>query len=292
MLSPELIKQIKKLQLKAGHLANDALTGEYSSAFKGLGMEFDEVREYVPGDDVRSIDWNVTARMNTPYVKKFREEREMTVMLMVDVSPSQSFGTTGRYKHEVAAELAAVLAFLAIKNNDKVGLIAFSDHVEHFIPANKGRSHVWRIIRQVLSHRGRGQATDISGALDYLLQVQKRRCMAFLISDFCATGYEKPLRVAAKRHGLTCVRVSDRREGELAACGLVEFEDRESGARVVVDTSDPNVRVAFKELAAAREAEIFQQFRRFGADSFAVGTEQAVTVPLIQYMRRREMRRR
>jgi uncharacterized protein (DUF58 family) len=290
MLSPEIIKQIRGLQIKAGHLANDALTGEYSSAFKGSGMEFDEVREYVPGDDVRTIDWNVTARMNAPFVKKFREEREMTVMLMVDVSPSQGFGTTGRFKSEITAELAAVLAFLAIKNNDKVGLIAFSDHVEHFIPAQKGRAHVWKIIREVIDHRGRGKATDVSAAFDYLLTVQKRRCMCFMISDFWAVNYEKSLRIAAKRHSLTCVRVSDPRESELASCGFMEFEDRESGRRVIVDTTDAKVRLAYKRKMEQQDLEISRRFRRYGVDSFRIRTDESVTAPLIQYMRRRERR--
>ena len=184
MLSPEIIKQIRHIQFKAGHLVTDALAGEYSSAFKGLGMEFDKVREYTEGDDVRTIDWNVTARMNQPFVKVYREEREMTLMLMVDVSASLNFGTTRKFKNEIAAELAAILAFLATKNNDKVGLIVFSDHVEQFMPPQKGRAHIWRIIRAVLTHKSHGRTTDIKCAFDFLAKVSPRKSMCFLLSDF------------------------------------------------------------------------------------------------------------
>ncbi|MEZ4741853.1 MAG: DUF58 domain-containing protein [Bdellovibrionota bacterium] len=290
MLSSELITQIKRLQLKAGHLANDALAGEYSSVFKGLGMEFDEVREYVPGDDIRIIDWNVTARAYVPHIKKFREEREMTMMLLVDVSPSQGFGTTGRFKNEVSAELAAILAFLAIKNNDKVGLIAFSDHVEQYIPPNKGRAHVWRIIREVLTHEGRGKKTDIAGALDYLMKVQQRKSMCFMLSDFWSDGYETSLRIAAKRHSITCVRVEDPRERELSPCGLIEFEDQESGERIIIDSQDRKVRESFCRAWNSRAEKLTEQFRRFGIASFAVETGEPVIAPLMQFMRKRERR--
>ncbi len=292
MLSQDVLKQIRGIQLKAGHLVTDALAGNYLSAFKGRGMEFDEVREYVPGDDVRTIDWNVTARTNTPHVKVLREERELTLMLMVDVSPSLVFGTGTRPKHELAAELAAVLAFLAIRNNDKVGLIAFSDHIEQFIPPKKGRGHVWNIIRSVLTHRATGKKTDIAGALDYMINVAERRCMCFLISDFWAEGYEKPLRHVARRHDFIAVRIGDQRETNLPPAGFVSFQDSETGEELVLDTSDPTVRATYGRTADEREKTLQSVFRRQGIDHFTLGTDSNVTTPLLQYLRNRERRRR
>ncbi|MCX6106412.1 MAG: DUF58 domain-containing protein [Proteobacteria bacterium] len=291
MLSPEIIQQIKKVQFKAGHLVTTALAGNYLSAFKGRGMEFDEVREYVPGDDVRLIDWNVTARMSQPYVKVLREERELTLMLMVDVSPSQAYGSSGRRKQEVAAELAAVLAYLAIRNNDKVGLIVFSDHVEQYIPPKKGRGHVWNIIRAVLTHKGAGRRTDISGALDSLLQHANRRSMCFLISDFWASDFDKQLRLAARRHDLVAVRVSDPREHELPDVGMVALQDSETGDFVEVDTSDSRVRSAYQKAAVVREKELLGQLRKAGVGTFAIDTVASVTEPLVRYLRERERRR-
>lgn len=290
MLSPKLIKQIRNIEIKAGRLVTDALAGEYVSAFRGVGMEFDKVREYEAGDDVRTIDWNVTARVNVPYVKIFREERELTLMLIVDVSPSQAFGSTGKFKHETATELAAVLAFLATKNNDKVGLILFSDHVEQFIPPKKGRSHVWRIIRQVLTHRGKGQRTDMKGALDYFNQVCKRKSMCFLLSDFCVENYEKSLELAAHRHDLICVDIKDAREQEVPASGLIQFQDSETGENLLVDTSDPNFRKEFTEMVRKVEKKRLDFFRRHKIDFFSVNTEDSVVQPLIRYMHLRERR--
>ena len=292
MLNPEVIKQIRAVQLKAGHLVTDALAGNYLSAFKGRGMEFDEVREYVPGDDVRLIDWNVTARMQQPFIKVLREERELTVMLMVDVSPSQAYGTLARKKQEAAAELAAVLAFLAIRNNDKVGLIVFSDHIEHFIPPKKGRGHVWSIIRSVLTHQDSGQRTDINAALEALQRASRRRCLGFLISDFWAEGFEKSLTVAAARHDLIAVRTVDPREREMPSAGLVSFQDSETGELFEVDTSDRKWRQAYAKQAAAREQRLNQQFRRSGAGSFVVDTGTDTVGPLVRFLRERDRRRR
>jgi len=292
MLPPSVVQQIRMIQLKAGHLVTDALAGNYLSAFKGRGMEFDEVRAYVPGDDVRSIDWNVTARVGEPYVKVLREERELTLMLMVDVSASQAFGTTGRLKNELAAELAAVLAFLAIRSNDKVGLIVFSDHVEHYIPPKKGRGHVFGIIKAVLTHTSQGQKTDVAGALDYMTRVLKRRSMCFLISDFWAADYERSLRLAARRHDLIAVRVQDPRERELPPAGLVAFQDSETGDQVLVDTSDAGVRADYARIMAARDYELGQSFGKLGIGQFAIGTEGSVVQPLVRYLRERERRRR
>lgn len=292
MLSAEVLKQIRGLELKAGHLVTDALAGNYVSAFKGRGMEFDEVREYVPGDDVRAIDWNVTARMSSPFIKVLREEREQTLMLMVDVSPSQAFGSGARKKQELAAELAAVLAFLAIRSNDKVGLVVFSDHVEQFIPPKKGRAHVFRIIRTVMTHRGSGKRTDIAGAVDFTMHMLNRRSLCFVISDFWASGFETSLKMAARRHDLVCVRTLDPRETELTPAGFVSLQDAETGQEVTIDTSDSRVRQGFKKVIAEREEALKSLFTRNGIGSFRLGTESAVTTPLIAYLRERERRRR
>jgi uncharacterized protein (DUF58 family) len=292
MIASELIKQIRGLELKAGHLVTDALAGNYLSAFKGQGMEFEEVREYVPGDDIRSIDWNVTARMQAPYVKVLREERELTLMLMVDVSPSQVFGTAARGKQELSAELAALLAFLAIRNNDKVGLIVFSDHVEQYIPPKKGRSHVWNIIRSVLTHDGSGAQTDISQALEYMTRVSKRRSMVFLISDFWSANFAHQLRLAARRHDLVCVRTQDPQEVALADAGLVEYRDAETGSMHLVDTSSAAVRTAFSQAAKERHDSLSSIFRKARAGTFMISPDVSVATPLLQYFRERERRQR
>lgn len=285
MIPSELIKQIRGLELKAGYMVTDALTGNYLSAFKGQGMEFEEVREYVPGDDIRSIDWNVTARMQAPYVKVLREERELTLMLMVDVSPSQVFGTSSRGKQELAAELAAILAFLAIRNNDKVGLIVFSDHVEQYVPPKKGRAHVWNIIRAVLTHDGAGSRTDVSQALEYMLRVTKRRSMVFLISDFWASGFDHQLRLAGRRHDLVCVRTQDPQEISLADAGVVDYIDAETGQSHLIDTSDKAVREAFAAAARDRHERLKGMFRKARAGTFTISPETSVVTPLIEYFR-------
>lgn len=292
MLSADVLKQIKSLELRAGHLVTDALAGNYLSAFKGRGMEFDEVREYVPGDDVRTIDWNVTARMNAPFVKVMREERELTLMLMVDVSPSQSFGTVARAKREVAAELAAVLAFLATRNNDKVGLICFSDHVEQYIPPKKGRSHVWSIIRSVLTHEGKGKTTDITGALDFLGRVATRRAMSFLISDFWAQGYEKAMRLAGRRHDLVAVRIRDPLELQITAAGLISVQDLESGELLYLDLSDKRVRSQYTQRIQEEEQRLTHFLRRSGVGEITVHTGEPVVMPLVRYLRERERKAR
>ena len=290
MLKPEIIAKIKQLQLKAGYLTSNAMVGEYSSAFKGLGQEFDKVREYIPGDDIRSIDWNVTARMNEPYVKVFREEREMTLMLMVDVSPSQRFGTTGAFKQEQAAELAAILAFLAIKNNDKVGLLVFSDHVEEFIRPQKGRAHVWRIIRTVLTHQGSGKKTDIASATNYLINVIRRKSMCFLISDFQAENFEKGIRILGKKHDLTCCITTDPREEKLPDCGLLEVTDPETGERYCLDFSNRKSQEFLKASWQQEKAELVHLFRRMNASHFFINTDESVVNLVIHYLKYRERR--
>jgi len=290
-LSPDVLRQIRGLELKARHLVTESLAGQYLSAFRGRGMEFDEVREYVPGDDIRLIDWNVTARMQVPYVKVHREERELTLMLMVDVSPSQSFGTQTRRKRELAAELAAVLAFLAIRNHDKVGLIVFSDHVEHFILPQKGRSHVWNIIRSVLTHDGIGSRTDIDGALAFMLRVVRKRSMVFLISDFWAKGYETGLRMAARRHDLICARTSDPLEWGLVPAGLVAFKDTESGTTRFLDTSRRDVREFFRRLATEHDEYLKRSFSQSGADYLNFMTREPIVQSLAKYLGGRQPRR-
>ena len=290
MLTAELIKQIRQIQLRAGHQVTEALAGNYLSAFKGRGMEFDEVREYVPGDDVRTIDWNVTARTSTPHVKVLREERELTLMLMVDASPSQGFGTGGRLKNEVAAELAAVLAFLAIRNSDKVGLMVFSDHVEHFIPPKKGRAHVWRLIQSVLTHEGSGATTDIATAVDQVANILRRRSVCFLISDFWADGYQKSLKTMARRHDVVCVRTKDPFEDGMIDAGVVVLQDAETGERHVVDSGDRQVRRRLEQLCQDHERELTGFFRREGIDHFSVTTGETVVGPLVRYMRARQQR--
>ncbi|MFK7827533.1 MAG: DUF58 domain-containing protein [Oligoflexales bacterium] len=290
MLSPKVLNQIKQIQLKAGFLTTDSMVGEYSSAFKGLGQEFDKVREYFLGDDIRAIDWNVTARMNEPFVKVYREEREMTLMLMVDVSSSQRFGTTGHLKQEIAAELTAMLAFLAIKNNDKVGLIVFSDHVEQFIPPKKGRAHVWRIIRSVLTHQSKGHQTDLAGSLAYLLQVWKKKSMCFLISDFEASDYQKNLKLVSRKHDLTCVLATDQRENSLPPCGIIQFQDAESGEIISIDSSDPKVRESFAQRSKSEWQQLESFFKKNRIDYFVVDTKQSLVKPLVAYFRKREKR--
>ncbi len=293
MLSEEIFKKIQYIQLKAGRVVTDALAGEYSSIFKGVGMEFDKVREYQEGDDVRAIDWNVTARMNNPYVKVYSEERELTLMLMIDVSASLGFGTTGRFKNELAAELGAILAFLATKNNDKVGLIIFSDHVEQYIPPQKGRAHIWRLIRTVLTHESQGQGgTKISSTLDYFIKVCRRKSMCFLLSDFRADNFEKSLKMANKRHEVICVDISDQREKSIQSCGYIECIDSETGEHVVIDTSDKKFRQAYARERLKEKENLHTLFLKNKIDFFSLSTSESVINPFVRYMRQRERRLR
>ncbi len=288
-LDPEIVARIRGIHLRTGHLVDDLMAGEYVSAFKGRGMEFEEVREYQVGDDVRTIDWNVTARMNHPYVKTFREEREMTVMLLVDVSSSGQFGSQFRTKNQVSAEIAAILAYAAIRSNDKVGLILFTDKVEKYIPPKKGRGHVWRVIREVLTPRAAHGRTDLGGALEFLNKVSRRRSVCFVISDFLDEGYQRPLHLASKAHDLVCISISDVRERTLPDVGMIELQDAETGRLILVDTS-----VAGKEFTArAREhqARMEREFRSMNIDHIALRAEEPDTVsPLLKYFRLRERR--
>jgi uncharacterized protein (DUF58 family) len=288
MLSKKILAQIQHLQLKAGHMVTDALAGEYSSAFKGSGMEFEKVREYCVGDDIRGIDWNVTARMSSPYVKVFREERELTLMLLVDCSNSLDFGTKSTFKNEKAAELAGILAFLAIKNHDKVGLILFSDHVEKVILPKKGKAHIWNLIKTVLTHESTGGQTRIDHALVFFNKMQKRKCLSFLISDFWQEGSLDTLKHVAKRHDMVCVSIADPFESQIVNCGFVEFKDLESGENVLVDTSDAKAQKFFEGQWEKLKKQREHEFIKNGIDHFWIETHKSSMNPLVKFIRGRE----
>ncbi len=292
MLSPEVLAKIRHLELKADHLASDMLLGDYVSAFKGRGWDFEELREYVPGDDLRSIDWNVTARTSTPFVKVYREERDMTVMLMLDVSSSLYFSGQGRPKHELAAEFAAIVAFLATKHKDKIGLLIFSDTVEHYTPPSKGRRHVWDIIRRVLTHKAQGQKTDLEGALRYLLNIRKKRALVFLISDYYAEYKPSLLRQLASRHELICARLHDASEDSLPAAGIVAMEDKESGQKIYVNTDDVHFRKSWAITQKKAMDTWLQSVRVAGATALLLPTDWPAADSLQKFLRQRDARRR
>lgn len=291
MISRELAKKIRYLQIFTSKAVNDSLAGEYESVFKGRGMEFEEVRQYQPGDEVRDIDWNVTARMGEPYVKRFREERELTVMFLVDLSASGAFGSTGQLKNDVAAEICALLAFAAIKNNDKVGLIVFTDCIELFIPPGKGLSHVLRIIRDILGFKPRQAKTNIAEALDYFGRVQRKRCVAFVVSDFLGEGFEKPMRVLGRRHDLIAVSVTDPREVSLPNVGLIELEDAETGEIVLLDTGSATVRGNYENLGAERGQRLRETFRAMAVDHIETLTHEDYVHRLATFFQKRERER-
>ncbi len=291
-LSPELFQKIKSIQIRTQRVVNDVFAGEYESAFKGRGMEFEEVRDYQPGDDIRHIDWNVTARMSSPFVKVHREERELTVMLLVDVSSSGAFGSGAKLKNEVAAEVAALVAYPAIKSNDRVGLIIFSDRIEHYIPPKKGRAHVWRVIRDILGFRPSRRRTDLGGALEYLGKVTPRRVVVFVISDFLDEDFGERLRIAASRHDVTAVAVGDRREEELPRIGLIELEDAETGERVLVDTYDRDLLRGFDLLGREDRGRASELFRAAGVGEVRVRADDEGWIDaLVRYFHEREKRR-
>lgn len=292
MIPREILKQVRRIEISTRGLVNEVFSGEYHSVFKGRGMNFAEVREYQYGDDIRSIDWNVTARSGAPFVKIFEEERELTVMLVVDVSASGDFGTRERLKGEVAVEICALLAFSAIKNNDKVGLIIFSDRIEKFVPPRKGRRHVLRVLRELLYHRPEGRGTDIAGALEYLTHVQRKKAVTFLVSDFRDDGFDRALAVAGRRHDLIAVRLGDRREEELPRIGFLELEDPESGERIVVDTSDPRFRTAFATGALQRKQDLDRLLRRGKVDVIDIHTGTPYVKSLMRFFDERARRRR
>ncbi len=288
----EVLRQVKLLEIRTRGLVNSLFTGEYHSVFKGQGMEFAEVREYQPGDEVRSIDWNVTARMGHPYVKRYIEERELTVMLAIDLSGSERFGTHARFKSELASELSAVLAMSAVRNNDRVGALLFTDRPEHVVPPGKGRRHALRLVRDVLAFEPKGRRTDIAAAADYLARMLSHHAIIFLISDFIAPDIEHPLKILAQRHDVVAVTMEDPREISLPNVGLARFVDPESGTTVTVDTSDPGVRSSFEEMAGRERNERRRLFRRLAIDEIVVRTDASYIEPLLKFFRSRETRGR
>ena len=275
MTADELLQRVRKIEIKARRLSRNIFAGEYHSQFKGRGMAFSEVREYQPGDDVRSIDWNVTARLNKPYIKVFEEERELTVMLLVDVSGSRHFGTLSQMKRDMMAEVAATLAFSTIANNDKVGVIFFSDKIEKFIPAKKGKTHVLHIIRELLSLEPSSKGTNVAQALQYFTNAQKRHCTAFLISDFIGSGdMYQPLMIASNRHEVNAIQIYDRREAEMPNIGLVQFHDAETGNDLWVDTAIASVRKAYANAWRTNQDTIQQLFTRTGVKKVSVRTDE------------------
>lgn len=290
MIPKEILKKIRRIEIQTKKLVNDLFSGEYHSTFKGQGMEFEEVRQYVPGDDIRLIDWNVTARTGYPHIKKFKEERELSVVLMVDASSSGKFGTRNRFKSETAAELCALLAFSAIKNNDKVGLMIFTDKIEKFIPPQKGRPHVLRLIREILYFKPQGIKTDIGGALEYLNKVVKRKSVVFLISDFLSEDFFKPLQIANNKHDVVAMKISDPRESEFNNIGLIELEDAETGEIFMIDTSSKQFRKEFSARASEDNDILKKEFRSINMDFINIRTDQSYIVPLINFFKMREKR--
>jgi uncharacterized protein (DUF58 family) len=293
MLSREVLEKVRRIEIQTRRMVTDALAGEYHSIFKGRGMEFSEVREYQVGDDIRTIDWNVTSRTGTLHVKKFTEERELTVLLLLDASGSEDFGTRSRFKREVAAEMGALLAFSAIKNNDRVGAIVFTDDVEMYVPARKGRAHVLRVIRDLLYFEPKGKRTNLSRACEYLNRVTRKRAVVFLLSDFLDRGFEKPLRVAAKKHDLISVFIADPAEQELPGIGLIELEDAETGGRLVVDTSDREALRRFQSSVIERGRKQREELTAMGIDIIDIATNVPYDRPLLRFfqMRSRRLRR-
>jgi len=290
MIPREILKKVRHIEIRIGRLVNDVFAGQYESIFKGRGMEFHEVREYVPGDDIRSIDWNVTARTGHPFVKKFVEERELTVLVMADISGSGYFGTKNKMKKEIMAELGALLAFSAIKNNDKVGLLLFTDRVEKFVPPKKGRPHVLRVIRELLYYKPEGRKTNINAALEYLGKVLKKRAVIFLLSDFMDSDYGRLLRILNKRHDIIGISISDPRETHLPDIGLMGFEDRETGEFIYLDTSDDYLKNELVKRRTSFTESRKSLFRSMGLDSIDISTDKSYIEPLMLFFKMRARR--
>jgi uncharacterized protein (DUF58 family) len=291
MDTKDLLKKVRKIEIKSRGLSNQIFSGEYQSAFKGRGMAFSEVREYQVGDEIRTIDWNVTARFNHPYVKVFDEEREMTVMLLVDVSGSKNFGTQTQLKQELATEICAVLAFSAIQNNDKVGVLFFSDQVEKFIPPKKGRSHILMIIRELINFEPKHKGTNVAEALRFFTGAIKKRCTSFLISDFMSSSFENELKIANRKHDLVALRLFDLHEEEFPNLGLIPVKDEETGQVAWVNTSDKEVRFEFKRAALERNGRLEDLFKRSGVDFTKIGTHQSYIKPLMTLFKKRGAKR-
>ncbi len=291
MIPKEVLKNIRRIQITTSRMVTDVFAGQYQSVFKGRGMEFDEVREYQPGDEIRSIDWNVTARMGHPFIKKFVEERELTVMLLLDMSASSYFGTVNQFKMQLAAQISSVLAFSAIRSNDKVGLVIFTDRIEKFVPPRKGIRHVLRVIREALYFKPQGKGTDINAALEYLNRVTTRRTVAFVISDFYAPNYKKMLSISNKRHDIVAITITDPKELELPPLGIIKLDDPETGKSFLVDTSLKAIRENYAQTAQKRLAERGRVFLSSGVDNIDVRTDKDYSQGLIKFFKKRERRR-
>lgn len=287
MIPRELFRKIRRLEIRTKGLVNNVFGGEYHSAFKGRGIEFSEVRPYQIGDEIRSIDWNVSARTGETYVKVFEEEREQTVLLVVDVSGSEDFGTQGSLKREMAAEICAVLAFSAIKNNDKVGLVLVSDRIELFVPPKKGRRHVLRLVRDLFAHEPASRGTDLSAAFTHVIHVLRRRSIVIILSDFLDTGFDRALRALANRHDTIAVHLQDPREESLPPIGLLELTDAETGETVVVDTADRRARAAFADAAATRREALLSLLKQMRLDYVPIRTDEDYVEPLVRFFRHR-----
>jgi uncharacterized protein (DUF58 family) len=291
MLDDDLLSKVKGIQIKAKHMVNDVFAGEYLSAFKGRGMEFEEVREYAPGDDIRDIDWNVTARSTHPFVKTYRDERELTVMFMVDVSASSKFGTVEKFKNEIAAEITALLAYTALRNNDKVGLLIFSDHVEHYTPPKKGRGHVWQLIRDILTYNSDSKETNLNVPLDYLNRVLKKKSIVFLISDFQGDGFHKQLQVTSRRHDLVAISITDPKELNLPSIGYIELEDAETGEYFLVNTNNKKFLNNYSKTAKKESKGRQKFFREIDVDYIDVQTDNDYFDAIVKFFREREKRK-
>jgi uncharacterized protein (DUF58 family) len=291
MLPKEIIRKVRRIEIRTKKLVNDVFSGEYHSIFKGRGMEFEEVREYQPGDDVRVIDWNVTARYGHPFVKRFKEERELTVMFLIDASSSGDFGTAGeKTKKDYISEICSVMAFSAIKNNDRVGMIIFTDRVEKYIPPKKGSSHVLRLIREVLYFTPQHTRTDLNCALEFLGRVIKRRSVIFLVSDFLSSDYDKMLSIANKKHDLIAIKIADPREIELPNVGFIELEDTETGEQMIIDTKNRQIRRDFREYAQREKMKLDKGFRSMDLDHIYITTGESYVEPLMAFFRVRAKR--
>ncbi len=290
MIPKEVMKKVRHIEIRTTRLVNDLFGGEYESVFKGQGIEFADVREYVPGDDIRSIDWNVTARSQTTFIKKYMEERELTVFFVVDMSGSQYFGTGQRLKSEVAAEITALLAFSAVKNHDKTGLVIATDRVEKFVPVKKGKMHVLRVVREILYYKPEGRKTKLSAALEYLHNFLTRTAVVFIISDFMDDSFEKPLRILSQRHDVVAIHLKDRREEVLPDIGLMEVQDPETGEKFLVNTADKKLRQEFEAAAAERNEKLSKLLKQLRIDRIVIPVEGSYVEPLIKFFKIRERR--
>lgn len=288
MIPKEILQKVRRIELRTRSVVESVLSGEYQSVFKGRGMEFSEVRPYNPGDDIRAIDWNVTARMGGPYIKKYVEERELTVMLVVDASASGAFGSVKQFKDEIAVELCALLAFSAIKNNDRVGLIIFTSEVEKFIPPKKGKNHVLRVIRELLYFKPEQKGTNIAEAMGFLNMVQRKKAVVFCVSDFMASNFEASLRVVAQRHDFIAIPITDPRERTLPDVGFIDLEDPETGRTMLVNTHDKNIREKYGMEFEKRSGKIRAFFRTHGIDEIPIDTESDYVESLVKFFKKRE----